>query len=94
MKLGKDFFFWVRIIIAILRAIIKATKGNPNGDQTPGEVVVEAVLDVIIDSNEDDKLTSVKELLGRVDPSTSPRDEHRQRRATDSFFSPPKNQSA
>lgn len=105
MKLGKDFFFWVRIIIAILRAIIKATKGNPNGDQIPGEVVVEAVLDVIIDSNEDDKLTSVKELLGRIDPSTSPRDEDNLDRTDGDLMTeavkrnsenvrPPKNRSA
>lgn len=73
MKLGKDFFFWVKIIIAILRAIVRSTNGNPNGDKVPGEIVTEAVLDVVIDSNEDDKLRNVKELLGRVDPNC-PRD--------------------
>lgn len=69
MKLGRDFFFWVRIIIAILRAIVRVTKGNPNGGLPPGEIITEAVLDVVIDANEDDKLENVEQVLGRVDPS-------------------------
>lgn len=68
MKLGKDFFFWARIIIAVLRAIVRIVKGPQNGDQVPGEIITEAVLDVVIAANEDDKLASVKDLMSRVDP--------------------------
>lgn len=76
MKLGRDFFFWAKILIAILRAIVRIMTGQLNGDQEPGEVIVEAVLDVVIDTNEDDKLTSVKDLLGRIDPAAPGRNDN------------------
>jgi hypothetical protein len=62
MRLGKDFGFWIKIILAILRAILPFSSGGTDNIQPAGERVARAVLDVAIKSNEDDSLESIEDV--------------------------------
>lgn len=59
MKLGKNFGFWIRIIMAILDTALKFAGGSTESVKEPGERIAVAVLDVVIKNNEDDDLKSV-----------------------------------
>jgi len=54
MKLGKDFWFWVRLIIEILKAILGLEPPNTNPQLSRGHKAFHAVLASLIDENEDD----------------------------------------
>lgn len=54
MKLGKDFWFWVRLIVAILKAILGFEPDEPEPKLTPGHRAFNATLDVLSADNEDD----------------------------------------
>lgn len=57
MKLGKDFWFWLRLLAEIIKAIFfVADKTDPN-PPSPGQRMVEAALAVIAEDNEDDSHT-------------------------------------
>lgn len=59
MKLGNNFGFWVRVVMAILKAVLPFGDGsNPSG-RDAGERVCRAVLDQVVKNNEDDDLKSV-----------------------------------
>ena len=59
MKLGKDFWFWVRLIVEILKAILGFQPKNPNPDLTAGHRAFNAVLGSLVAENEDDDRTAV-----------------------------------
>jgi len=63
MKLGTDFFLWIRILIAILTAIKNATLGTPDPKVSPGAVLVKDVLDIAVNANSDDEYESVAEII-------------------------------
>jgi len=54
MKLGSDFWFWVRLIIEILKAIMGfEPKSNP-GTVSMGHAAFNAILAALVEENEDD----------------------------------------
>lgn len=54
MKLGKDFWFWVRLIYTILKAILEDLAANPGPQLTAGHRAFNAVLGTLVEENEDD----------------------------------------
>jgi len=65
MKFGKDFGFWVSLILAILKALLPFGRNDEDAQVATGPRVVNAVLDTAVKVNEDD------ELGGLVDIATS-----------------------
>ena len=63
MNLGKDFFLWIRILIAVLNAIKKATFGTPDPKESPGATLVKDVLDIAVNANSDDEYESVADVI-------------------------------
>lgn len=55
MKLGTDFWFWVRLIIEILKAILGFKPEPSNPGLSAGNRAFNAVLGQLVDSNEDEK---------------------------------------
>jgi len=64
MKLGSDFFIWIRILIAVLNAIKNATFGTPDPKESPGATLVKDVLDIAVNANSDDEYASVADVIG------------------------------
>jgi len=54
IKLGQDFWFWVRLIIEILKAILGFETKNQNPSLTAGHRAFNAVCASLVDENEDD----------------------------------------
>lgn len=57
MKLGKDFWFWVRLIIAIFKAILGFQPTNSNPELSAGHRAFNAVLSRLVSDNQDDDHT-------------------------------------
>lgn len=55
MKLGSDFWFWVRLLIEVLKAILGFKPPASNPAISTGERMFNAALAVCIEENEDDK---------------------------------------
>ena len=64
MKLGSDFFIWIRILIAVLNAIKNATFGTSDPKESPGATLVKDVLDIAVNANSDDEYASVADVIG------------------------------
>lgn len=62
MKLGKNFGFWIQLILAVLRALVPFSKVEGESIQEPGERVARAVLGVAVKLNEDDDIDSLEAL--------------------------------
>lgn len=65
MRFGKSFWFWIRILLAALKALRPPDpKTEPNPPE-PGERVFDSVLGQVVEENEDDehKASEVKALL-------------------------------
>jgi len=60
MKLGKDFWFWVRLLLEILKAILGFKPTNPNTDLSAGHRMFNAALTVLVNENEDDPHASAE----------------------------------
>jgi len=58
MKLGTDFWFWVRLIIEILKAILGFESPKSNLNPSAGHRAFNAAMGVLISENEDDKKTA------------------------------------
>lgn len=58
MKLGHDFWFWVRLIIEILKAILGFKPPDSNPNLTAGHRAFNATMAVLVSENEDDKRTA------------------------------------
>lgn len=54
MKLGKDFWFWVKLIYIILKAILEDLGSSPNPKLTAGHRAFNATLAELVGENEDD----------------------------------------
>jgi len=54
MKLGKDFWFWVKVLLAILKAILAFNPVNPSNPDSLGFQIVKSVTGVLVQENEDD----------------------------------------
>jgi len=63
MRLGKDFFFWLKVLIAILNAIKQALSDNPGSNGNAGPTLVKSVLDVIVKANDDDSFETVDDVI-------------------------------
>ncbi len=59
MRLGKNFGFWVRIAMAILKAILPFLAITKDLREDAGERLVRNILDVVILYNKDDALMDV-----------------------------------
>jgi len=62
MKLGKDFWFWIRLIIELLKALLEQLPTSSNTHLTRGHRAFNAVARFLVDDNEDDtrKSTDLK----------------------------------
>lgn len=67
MKLGKDFWFWLRLIYIVLKAILEGTSDAQGPKLTAGNRAFDAVLGTLIEENEDDarKATDLAKLKGK-----------------------------
>ena len=68
MKLGKDFWFWIRLIAEILRAILGLEDSQDQNPSTPGLRAFNAVLASLVSENEDDSHTAA-DLIALREPS-------------------------
>jgi len=66
MKLGKDFWFWLRLIYIVIKAILESSGAATDNKLTAGHRAFDAVLGSLIEENEDDarKATDLAKLKG------------------------------
>lgn len=58
MKLGSDFWFWLRILYAVIKAILGVGPANKDNPASTGEQMFKSVMGKIVEDNEDDKHTA------------------------------------
>lgn len=58
MKLGSDFWFWFKVLFAVIKAILGLQPNNKDNPTTPGEQMFKKVMSKIVEDNEDDKHTA------------------------------------
>lgn len=58
MKLGSDFWFWFKVLFAVIKAVLGLQPKDKDNPTTPGERMFKQVMGKIVADNEDDKHTA------------------------------------
>lgn len=58
MKLGSDFWFWLKVLFAVIKAILGVQPKNKDNPTSIGEQMFKTVMGKIVSDNEDDSHTA------------------------------------